>query len=69
MSKEYEIFYLQTAERDLYDIFDYIKKDSPSAYIAGFSGINQADGRIRTADLLITNQTLYQLSYIGIFLE
>ncbi len=24
-----------------------------------------ADGRIRTADLLITNQLLYQLSYIG----
>lgn len=31
MSKKYEIFYLQTAERDLYEIFDYIKKDSPSA--------------------------------------
>ena len=26
-----------------------------------------ADGRIRTADLLITNQLLYQLSYIGLF--
>ena len=25
-----------------------------------------ADGRTRTADLLITNQQLYQLSYIGI---
>ena len=25
-----------------------------------------ADGRIRTADLLITNQLLYQLSYIGL---
>jgi hypothetical protein len=24
-----------------------------------------ADGRIRTADQLITNQLLYQLSYIG----
>ena len=24
-----------------------------------------ADARIRTADLLITNQLLYQLSYIG----
>ncbi len=27
-----------------------------------FSG---ADARIRTADLLITNQLLYQLSYVG----
>ena len=26
----------------------------------------KADERSRTADLLITNQTLYQLSYIGI---
>ena len=26
---------------------------------------NGADGRIRTGDLLITNQLLYQLSYIG----
>jgi hypothetical protein len=25
----------------------------------------RADGRIRTADQLITNQLLYQLSYIG----
>ena len=24
-----------------------------------------ADGRTRTADLLITNQLLYQLSYVG----
>jgi len=31
MSKEYEILYLPTAERDLYEIFDYIKKDSPAA--------------------------------------
>ena len=28
--------------------------------------ISGADGRIRTADLLITNQLLYQLSYIGL---
>jgi hypothetical protein len=27
---------------------------------------SRADGRTRTADLLITNQQLYQLSYIGI---
>lgn len=27
----------------------------------------KADGRNRTADLLITNQALYLLSYIGIF--
>ncbi len=39
----------------------------------GLAGINQlarfivkADGRIRTADLLITNQLLCQLSYVGL---
>ncbi len=26
---------------------------------------NGADGRTRTGDLLITNQLLYQLSYVG----
>ena len=31
----------------------------------GYPGF-RADGRIRTADQLITNQLLYQLSYIGI---
>ncbi len=31
MSKPYEIRYLKTAERDLLDIFKYIKKDNPSA--------------------------------------
>ncbi|MCP4132485.1 MAG: type II toxin-antitoxin system RelE/ParE family toxin [bacterium] len=31
MSKRYTIKYLKTAEQDLYDIFDYIKKDNPTA--------------------------------------
>ena len=41
----------------------YVK--NPSDYLGGvdFTG---ADGRIRTCDLLITNELLYQLSYIGI---
>jgi hypothetical protein len=29
--------------------------------------IHGANGRIRTPDLLITNQLLYQLSYIGLY--
>ena len=36
------------------------------ALIAETLAISGADGRIRTADLLITNQLLYQLSYIGL---
>ena len=31
-----------------------------------FLGKAGADERIRTADLLITNQLLYQLSYVGL---
>ena len=34
-------------------------RDEPDACVHG------ANKRIRTADLLITNQLLYQLSYIG----
>ncbi len=42
MSTEYEIFYLQTAERDLYEIFDYIKKDNPSAASSMLEKIDKA---------------------------
>jgi len=31
MSEAYEICYLSTAEKDLIDIFEYIKKDNPTA--------------------------------------
>jgi hypothetical protein len=36
-----------------------------SLFCAPFDPELRADGRIRTADQLITNQLLYQLSYIG----
>ena len=34
MSELYEIRYLSIAEKDLIDIFEYIKKDNPSAAIS-----------------------------------
>ena len=34
MSKPYEIRYLSTAEKDLIDIFEYIKQDNPAAAIS-----------------------------------
>jgi len=34
MSEPYEIRYLSTAENDLIDIFEYIKKDNPTAAIS-----------------------------------
>jgi len=34
MSKPYEIRYLSTAEKDLIDIFEYIKKDNPTSAIS-----------------------------------
>ena len=39
-------------------------KNPETAWASGFAG--GANGRIRTCDLLITNQLLYRLSYIGI---
>ena len=34
MSRNYGIRYLRTAEKDLDDIFEYIRKDKPSAAIS-----------------------------------
>lgn len=34
MSEPYEVRYLSTAENDLIDIFEYIKKDNPTAAIS-----------------------------------
>jgi len=34
MSAPYEIRYLSTAEKDLIDIFEYIKRDNPTAAIS-----------------------------------
>ena len=39
-------------------------KEEPFIYL-GFASKNGAGTRNRTADLLITNQSLYQLSYPG----
>ena len=36
-----------------------------SEYLAHLSGIERADERTRTADLLITSELLYLLSYVG----
>ena len=42
-----------------------MRKNPVTVVVTGFSV--GADGRIRTGDLLITNQLLYQLSYTSIF--
>ena len=38
-----------------------------AAWVSPLFQIHGANGRIRTPDLLITNQLLYQLSYIGLY--
>ena len=40
---------------------------SLSEYSAYLYGIERADERTRTADLLITSELLYLLSYVGLF--
>ncbi len=37
-----------------------------SAFLLQIGTKDRADERIRTADLLITNELLYQLSYVGL---
>jgi toxin ParE1/3/4 len=43
MTRPYDIRYLRTAERDLIDIFEYIKKDNPAA---AFSQLERFDTSI-----------------------
>lgn len=38
-----------------------------ATWVSPLGQLHGANGRIRTPDLLITNQLLYQLSYIGIY--
>ena len=42
MSGPFEIRYLSTAENDLYDIFDYIMMDNPSAAVSMLEKFNQS---------------------------
>lgn len=38
----------------------------PTTVRHSLTDTKQADGRIRTGDLIITNDLLYQLSYVGV---
>ncbi len=40
--------------------------EMPAGEVVNYRGKRQAGARIRTADLLITNQLLYQLSYASV---
>lgn len=42
MSKPHEIRYLQTAEEDIEDIFDYLVRDNPSAALATIEKLDHA---------------------------
>ena len=46
MSPSYDIRYLSTAEKDLIDIFEYIKKDSPSAAIYQLDKFDKSISRL-----------------------
>lgn len=52
MSKPYEILYLSTAENDLVDIFEYIKKDNPSAAISQLEKFDKSIPRLATNPFL-----------------
>jgi len=42
MSDPFEIRYLSTAQKDLEEIFDYIKRDNPSAALSLIERVDQA---------------------------
>lgn len=42
MNKPYEIRYLSTAEKDVIDIFQYIKKDNPAAAVSQLEKFDKA---------------------------
>ncbi len=46
MSEPCEIRYLSTAEKDLIDIFEYIKKDNPSAAISQLEKFDKSVSRL-----------------------
>ena len=46
MKKPYTIRYLKTAEKDLFDIFDYIQKDKPSAALSQLEKFDQSIARL-----------------------
>lgn len=79
MNQPYELCYLKTAERDLLDIFEYIKKDNPSAAVSQiekfdtsishlalnpFVGIVPKDGRLKTLGYRMLIVDQYLVFYV-----
>lgn len=46
MSRPYNIRYLSTAERDLYEIFEYIQKDNPTAAISQLNKFDESISKL-----------------------
>ncbi|MBN2373597.1 type II toxin-antitoxin system RelE/ParE family toxin [bacterium] len=52
MSKSLKILYLSTAERDLVEIFEYIKKDNPGAAISQLERFDKVISMLASNPLL-----------------
>jgi len=52
VSNPYRIRYLATAQRDLFEIFDYILKDRPSAAVEQLEKIDRSVGLLASKPLL-----------------
>jgi len=52
VSESYEIRYLSTAESDLTNIFEYIKKDNPAAAISQLEKFDKAISQLASNPLL-----------------
>jgi len=65
MSKPYEIRYLSTAETDLIDIFQYIKKDNPAAALSQLEKFDKAISQLASNSLLDVTPKDERLKKLG----
>ncbi len=66
MSQTYEIRYLSTAQRDLLDIFEYIRRDNPTAAESLLEQIDASISNLSTHPLMGTvpkDERLHRLGY------
>ena len=65
MTTTYDIRYLRTAEEDLKDIFEYIRKDNPAAAMSLLDKFDKAISQLAKNSYLGVNPKDKRLKYLG----
>ncbi|MFC1821123.1 type II toxin-antitoxin system RelE/ParE family toxin [Thermodesulfobacteriota bacterium] len=65
MTKRYGIRYLRTAERDLEDIFEYVKNDKPAAAISLIERFDKSISQLESNPFLGVIPKDYRLKQLG----